>query len=124
MDHAEPGSVLLGAALDFPWKDSGYERFTYDWLSQLPVDRRKLLLTDPVGVVTTVIAESGAYTGYLLLSAAQEPALAYGSDLPADIQGRVADALAQSPAFTLVYASPTAKVFRLDFRTIPPEVMP
>jgi len=124
VDHAEPGSVLLGAALDFPWKDSGYERFTYDWLSQLPVDRRRLLLTDPVGVVTTVMAESGARTGYLLLSAAQEPALAYGSDLPAGIQDRVADALAQSPAFSLVYASPTAKVYRLDFSTFAPEATP
>ena len=120
MEHAEPGSVLVGGALDFPWKDSGYERFSYYGLSQLPLDRRRALSLNPVGVVTTVMAESEAMTGYLLLSDAQDAALAYGSDLPSGIQDVVAEAVQGSPVFTLVFANSAARVFRLDFATADP----
>jgi O-antigen/teichoic acid export membrane protein/GT2 family glycosyltransferase len=119
-EHAEPGSILMGGALDFPWKDSEYERFTYYGLSQLPLDRRRALSGNPEAVVAIVMAESEAMTGYLLLSDAQNAALAYGSDLPPGIQDVVARALEQSPAFRLVFANPAAKVFRLDFAAADP----
>jgi hypothetical protein len=123
LDHAEPGSVLMGAALDFPWRDHGYERFTYDWLSQLPLDQRKALSTDPARVVIDAMGRSGAITGYLLLSAAQDPALAYGSDLPLGIQDDVAAALLHSPAFSVAFSNPAATVFRLDFSTLDPSIV-
>ncbi len=114
-EHAEPGSVLVGAALDFPWKDRDYERFRYAWLSELPVEKRRELATDPTSVVIDLMGESEAFTGYLLLSDAQDAALDYGTDLPHEIQDTIAGALLASGDFQLVYASPGALVLRHEF---------
>lgn len=115
LEHAEPGSVLVGAALDFPWKDRDYEQFSYAWLSQLDIESRRELATDPVRIVTDAMGETGAFTGYLLLSDAQDAALDYGTDLPHEVQDAVAAGLLASGEFELVYASPAAMVLRHEF---------
>lgn len=114
-EHAEPGSVLVGAALDFPWKDRGYERFRYRWLAELSSEQRLALQDEPVEVVLDVMGESGAFVGYVFLSEAQDTALAYGSELPADTQDDVGRALSASPEFELVHATDTALIFRHEF---------
>ena len=114
---ASPGSLLVVASDDLPWKYKRYDQYKYRVLSRMPEwtylagDRPNVRAAVPA--IARVLAERGHTGSYLILSRSQSANLElYGLARASTIRS-LEQALERSPVFRTVYASRDAAVFAL-----------
>jgi hypothetical protein len=114
VSHAPAGSMLVGLTTDYPWAFRDYERYSYQQLAALPADQRRALLSNPVGVLASLIGPGSP--GYVVFSRGQEAEVEMTGELPAGSAAQVERAVSTSPRFREVYGGPDAQIFVLTHR--------
>ncbi|WP_052442540.1 hypothetical protein [Streptacidiphilus neutrinimicus] len=113
IQEAPPGAVIVGVTGSVPGIDERYEEHPEVRLVSAPGVTQELLVADPVaGLRESVGFVKPGTPVYLILSRAQTWELRLTGELPGDTVARLADALATTPGFTLVYQNADASVYR------------
>jgi hypothetical protein len=110
VDHAPPGSTLIGITTDYPWAFRNFESDRYVQLSALPVSERRALLSDPVGELASLIGPG--HRGYIAFSRSQEADVQMTGSLPAGSIARFKQALVGGGVHQ-VYRGPDAQIFEM-----------
>jgi len=114
---ASPGSLLVVASDDLPWKYTRYDQYKYRVLSRLPewtyLAGERPDVRAAVPAIARVLAGRGHTHGYLILTRSQSANLELYGLAQAGTIRRLEQALYRSPAFRTVYANRDAAVFAL-----------
>jgi hypothetical protein len=107
---APPGSLLLAATPDLPWKFQDYARYEYRTVPTLPNSGSGGDLAKPVLSIMRQHREPGAY---LIVTRSQQADVQARNTLPPGSLHRLESTLRQSPAVQLVYANQDARIYTL-----------
>jgi hypothetical protein len=106
---APPGSLLLAATSDLPWKFRDYARYEYRTVPNLP-NSGNGDLAKPVLAIMRQHRQPGAY---LIVTRSQRADNQARSILPPGSLDRLESKLRRSPAVQLVYANQDAQIYSL-----------
>jgi len=106
---APPGSLLVAATPDLPWKFQDYARYEYRTVPNLPNSGNGDLVK-PVLAIMRQHRQPGAY---LIVTRSQRADIEARSVLPPGSLERLENTLRRSPAVQLVYANRDAQIYTL-----------
>lgn len=110
-EDAPTGSLLVEGSRNYPSQFRNYERFTYVPIAREPVEAREEILADPSGVLERWTTDDAYPASYVLITRGQKLETDAMGTLPPGGLQRIEDALAGSPAFTVLYRNPDAVIF-------------
>ncbi len=113
-DHAPPHTLIVEGTHDYPNQFRDAERFTYTTLETEPKQSIEGVLKDPVGTLSSWLADPRYQQVYLIITRAQKEQIDAIGPLPKGSLSRIEAALLASPRFKVVVHNPDAVVFRVD----------
>jgi hypothetical protein len=106
---APPGSLLLAATADLPWKFQDYARYEYRTVPNLPNSGGG----DLAKPVLTIMRQHRRPGAYLIITRSQRADVEVRNTLPPGSLFRLENTLQRSPAVELVYANQDARIYTL-----------
>jgi hypothetical protein len=110
-DTAPPGSLILAAIDNLPWKDRGYELFDHE-----TIDRRVIATLDSTliadAVVTTMYSDRSR-PAYFIATDSQQTYVELLGGLPLDALATTESRLRSDPSMIVLVDEPTIRVYEL-----------
>jgi hypothetical protein len=104
---APPGSLLVAASYNLPWKFEKFEQYRYVSADDEPLD---------VGVIADIMGDPTYTHSYLILTSSQGAHAEVFNGLPPGAWDRFVAEVNSSPAFTLIYRNQDSEILALADR--------
>ena len=116
--NAEPNSLLVEGARNYPGSFKNYEYFTYVPIDREPLASREKVLNDPAGVLDDWLENEEYNQTFLIITRSQKAYIDAVGAMPRGSLDRIEDALEESDEFVVVFENQDAKIFMLKERII------
>jgi hypothetical protein len=110
-ETAQPGSLILAAVDNLPWKDRGYELFDHE-----TIDRRVTATLDPLIVRDAVVAlmfSDRTRPAYFVATRSQQTYVELLGGLPPDSIAITEELLRTDPSIEVIVDEPTIRIYEL-----------
>ncbi len=116
-DSAPPHSLLIDGTLEYPTQFRNVDHFTYVTIGTEPPGSVKQVLADPVGVLSSWMADRRFAQGYLLLTRSQIAEVDATGQLPKGSLERIERLMLASPKIKVLYHDRDALLVTVDRST-------
>jgi hypothetical protein len=113
-DTAPDGSLLVSATYDYPWAWRNYERYEYFALEDDSASVRRRAAASPALTMKGLMYEDRRPGAFLVITRSQKARVDMSGVMRRGSLQRMERALARDPAFTQVFRTRDASIFRLD----------
>ncbi len=116
---AEPGSLLVSGANNYPWAFENYERYTYLALADLLPDDRREAIAMSARTIAEIARNDEVPCAYVVITSSEKAAIDMTGVMPAGSLTRIERALAASPAYRVALRNASATIFALQVEETP-----
>ena len=109
--HAPKGSLVVAATANFPWAFTHYEDYRYEFLENLPPNRKPLAATAPLTVLDEVAGPPSRTPVYVVLTKSEQTSVRYTGVLPPDAVPRIDEVLAGAMGYRVAFRNADATIY-------------
>ncbi len=109
--HAPRDSLVVAATANFPWAFTHYEDYRYEFLENLPPNRKPLAASAPLTAIEEVAGPPSRTAVYVVLTKSQQVSVRYTGVLPANAVPRLDDVLAGTKGYRVAFRNQDATIY-------------